>query len=151
MKLGNGGWGYRDMIIYSSIIIIALVFVAVSVSNFYDSLPETKTYNPSPNTNQSEEKDDKPTDIIIDENYYTNLESKVRSATLDYVNTYSYDMTDDILNVSVETLVSFDFLEPIYSTNGKSCTGYSNVYMNNQGTYEIKPFINCGSYVTNGY
>lgn len=152
MKLGNGGWGYRDMIIYSSIIIIALVFVAVSIGNFYDSLPEPQTYNPSSNINQNDDNEEnKNTDVVIDENYYANLEARVKSATLDYVNTYSYDMTDDILNVSVETLVSFNFLDPLYDSNGTICTGYSNVFINNQGTFEIKPYISCSNYVTSGY
>ena len=79
MKLNNKGWGYRDMIIYSSIIIIALVFVAVSISSFYDGLdiPERPTYNPSGEVNSKEENEDKPTDIPVDENYYLNLEQNL--------------------------------------------------------------------------
>lgn len=154
MKLNNNGWGYRDMIIYSSIIIIALVFVAVSISSFYDGLdiPERPTYNPSGEVNSKEENEDKPTDIPVDENYYLNLEANVKSATLDYLNTYSYDMSDEILNISVDTLVSFDFIEPLYDKSGaNTCSGYSNVYVTSQGVYEIKPFISCGDYVTSGY
>lgn len=154
MKLNNKGWGYRDMIIYSSIIIIALLFVAISISSFYDSLdiPERPTYNPSGDVNSTEDKEEKPTDIPVDENYYLNLEASVKSATLDYLNTYSYDVSDEILNISVDTLVSFDFIEPLYDkSRASTCSGYSNVYVTSQGVYEIKPFISCSDYVTSGY
>ena len=154
MKLNNNGWGYRDMIIYSSIIIIALLFVAISISSFYDSLdiPERPTYNPSGDVNSTEDKEEKPTVIPVDENYYLNLEASVKSATLDYLNTYSYDVSDEILNISVDTLVSFDFIEPLYDkSRASTCSGYSNVYVTSQGVYEIKPFISCSDYVTSGY
>lgn len=154
MKLNNNGWGYRDMIIYSSIIIIALLFVAVSISSFYDRLdmPERPDYNPSADVSSNEDKDDKPNNISVDENYYLNLEANVKSATLDYLNTYSYDLSEEILNISVDTLVSFDFIEPLHDQSGTStCSGYSNVYVTAQGVYEIKSFISCSDYVTNGY
>ena len=35
MKLNNNGWGYRDMVIYTCIILLALFFVAMSISSFY--------------------------------------------------------------------------------------------------------------------
>ena len=61
-------------------------------------------------------------------------------------------LIDEILNISVDTLVSFDFIEPLYDKSGAStCSGYSNVYVTSQGVYEIKPFISCSDYVTSGY
>ena len=41
MKLNNNGWGYRDMVIYSCIILFALIFVAISISSFYDTFEST--------------------------------------------------------------------------------------------------------------
>ena len=151
MKLNNVGWGYREMIIYSCIIIFALVFVAISISSFYDDVVtpnESITHNN--NVVEEEKEDEKP--IVTDTDYYALQELKLKNATLDYVNTYSYDLTDDILKVSIDTLVSFNFMSEIYDQTGTSkCSGYSNVYITDKGSYEIRPYISCSNYVTSGY
>ena len=151
MKLNNGGWGYREMIIYSCIIIFALVFVAISISSFYDDVVtpnESITHNN--NVVEEEKEDEKP--IVTDTDYYALQELKLMNATLDYVNTYSYDLTNDILKVSIDTLVSFNFMSEIYDQTGTSkCSGYSNVYITDKGSYEIRPYISCSNYVTSGY
>lgn len=157
MKLNNNGWGYRDMIIYTSIILIALIIVAVSISSFYDDLSTStnnNTYKPNNNVIQSEDDSDDDTNTVpsTNTNYYIWLESQLKSATLDYLNTYSYDLTDNIMNVSLDTLVSFGFIEQLYDQSGSNvCSGYSNVFITTDGEYEIKPFINCSNYVTSGY
>lgn len=159
VKLNNNGWGYRDMIIYSSIILIALIIVAVSISSFYDDLSNSinnnNTYKPNSNVVQPEEEgnsDNTNTTPSTNTNYYVWLESQLKSATLDYLNTYSYDLTDNIMNVSLDTLVSFGFIEQLYDQSGNNiCSGYSNVFITTDGQYEIKPFINCSNYVTSGY
>lgn len=158
MKLNNNGWGYRDMIIYSSIILIALIIVAVSISSFYDDLSNSinnNTYKPNTNVVQSEDNGGENSTNqtpSTNTNYYVWLESQLKSATLDYLNTYSYDLTDNIMNVSLETLVSFGFIEQLYDQSGNNvCSGYSNVFITTDGLYEIKPFINCSNYVTSGY
>ena len=38
MKLNNHGWGYRDMIISSCILLILLFFAASSISELYDGI-----------------------------------------------------------------------------------------------------------------
>ena len=83
--------------------------------------------------------------------YYKMQEDKLKNATLDYVKNYSYDLTEDILVVSIDTLVSFGFIEPIYDQTGSNvCTGYSNVYLVGE-EYGVVPYINCSNYVTIGY
>ena len=158
MKLNNNGWGYRDMIIYTSIILIALVIVAFSISSFYDDLSESlnnNTYKPNNNVSSSENNNSNNQSsgsTTTNTNYYVWLESELESATLDYLNTYSYDLTDNIMNVSLDTLVSFNFIEPLYDQSGNNlCSGYSNVFITTDGLYEIKPFISCSNYVTDGY
>ena len=154
MKLNNKGWGYRDMIIYSSIIIIALVIVAISISSFYDSMdiPYNPTAIPDVDVNDNSANNSVPSDYSNSKDYYMDKELELKDATLNYLNRYSYDMKDEILTVSLETLVSFDFIEPLYDYSGlTTCSGYSNVFVTSQDTYEIKPFISCSDYVTNGY
>ena len=150
MKLNNGGWGYREMIIYSCIIIFALVFVAMSISSFYDDVVTPNESIIQNNNDVEENENEKP--INTDTDYYALQELKLKNATLDYVNTYSYDLTDDILKVSIDTLVSFNFMSQIYDQTGTSkCSGYSNVYTTDKGVYEIRPYISCSNYVTSGY
>lgn len=150
MKLNNNGWGYRDMVIYTCIILLALFFVAISISSFYDNLVEDiNSDRNSQNNNVVEE--NKPNSNEVDKNYYLLQESKLKDATLNYVNKYSYDLDQNIMSVSMETLVSLGFMEQIYDQTGTNkCSGYSNVYIY-ENDYGIVPYISCNNYVTLGY
>lgn len=150
MKLNNNGWGYRDMVIYTCIILFALFFVAMSISSFYDNLVEDiNSDRNSQNNNVVEE--NKPNSNEVDKNYYLLQESKLKDATLNYVNKYSYDLDQNIMSVSMETLVSLGFMEQIYDQTGTNkCSGYSNVYIY-ENDYGIVPYISCNNYVTLGY
>lgn len=150
MKLNNNGWGYRDMVIYTCIILLALFFVAISISSFYDNLVEDiNSDRNSQNNNVVEE--NKPNSNEVDKDYYLLQESKLKDATLNYVNKYSYDLDQNIMSVSMETLVSLGFMEQIYDQTGTNkCSGYSNVYIY-ENDYGIVPYISCNNYVTLGY
>lgn len=150
MKLNNNGWGYRDMVIYTCIILFALFFVAMSISSFYDNLVEDiNSDRNSQNNNVVEE--NKSNSNEVDKNYYLLQESKLKDATLNYVNKYSYDLDQNIMSVSMETLVSLGFMEQIYDQTGTNkCSGYSNVYIY-ENDYGIVPYISCNNYVTLGY
>lgn len=150
MKLNNNGWGYRDMVIYTCIILLALFFVAMSINSFYDNLVEDiNSDRNSQNNNVVEE--NKPNSNEVDKNYYLLQESKLKEATLNYVNKYSYDLDQNIMSVSMETLVSLGFMEQIYDQTGTNkCSGYSNVYIY-ENDYGIVPYISCNNYVTLGY
>ena len=153
MKLNNNGWGYRDMIIYSCIILFALVIAAVSISSYYDSFMSDLNTNNDNNDYYVDDNNDEDTEesIVTDTDYYKLQEDKLKSATLDYVKNYSYDLTEDILVVSIDTLVSFGFIDPIYDQTGSNvCTGYSNVYLVGE-EFGVVPYINCSNYVTIGY
>lgn len=150
MRLNNNGWGYRDMVIYTCIILLALFFVAMSISAFYDNLVEDiNSDRNSQNNNVVEENN--PNSNEVDKNYYLLQESKLKDATLNYVNKYSYDLDQNIMSVSMETLVSLGFMEQIYDQTGTNkCSGYSNVYIY-ENDYGIVPYISCNNYVTLGY
>ena len=38
MKLGNHGWGMREMIIYLCVFAIILIFVAISINSLYKKI-----------------------------------------------------------------------------------------------------------------
>jgi hypothetical protein len=150
MKLNNNGWGYRDMVIYTCIILLALFFVAMSISSFYDNLVEDINSDRN-NQNNNVVEENKPNSNEVDKNYYLLQESKLKDATLNYVNKYSYDLDQNIMSVSMETLVSLGFMEQIYDQTGANkCSGYSNVYIY-ENDYGIVPYISCNNYVTLGY
>ena len=150
MKLNNNGWGYRDMVIYTCIILLALFFVAMSISSFYDNLVEDINSDRN-NQNNNVVEENNPNSNEVDKNYYLLQESKLKDATLNYVNKYSYDLDQNIMSVSMETLVSLGFMEQIYDQTGTNkCSGYSNVYIY-ENDYGIVPYISCNNYVTLGY
>lgn len=151
MKLNNNGWGYRDMVIYTCIILLALFFVAMSISSFYDNLVEDINSDRNNQNNNNVVEENKPNSNEVDKNYYLLQESKLKDATLNYVNKYSYDLDQNIMSVSMETLVSLGFMEQIYDQTGTNkCSGYSNVYIY-ENDYGIVPYISCNNYVTLGY
>ncbi|MBR6821238.1 MAG: hypothetical protein IKM55_03350 [Bacilli bacterium] len=151
MKLNNNGWGYRDMVIYTCIILLALFFVAMSISSFYDNLVEDINSDRNNQNNNNVVEENKPNSNEVDKNYYLLQESKLKEATLNYVNRYSYDLDQNIMSVSMETLVSLGFMEQIYDQTGTNkCSGYSNVYIY-ENDYGIVPYISCNNYVTLGY
>ena len=152
MKLNNNGWGYRDMVIYTCIILFALIFVAISISSFYDGLVEDINSNRN-NTSINNEaiEGDSSNSNVVDSEYYLLKENELKSATIDYLNKYSYDLDQDIMTVTMETLVSLGFIETIYDqTDSNVCTGYSNVYIY-EDDYGVVPYISCSNYVTLGY
>jgi hypothetical protein len=155
MKLNNKGWGYRDMIIYTCLILFALIFVAISISSFYDNLVEdiqsdrnNQTVN---NNNNNIVEDNKPNQNVVDTDYYIMKENELKNATLNYMSTYSYGLSQNIMTVTMDTLVSLGFMDQIYDQTGSNkCTAYSNVYLY-EDDYSVVPYINCNNYVTLGY
>ena len=130
MKLNNNGWGYREMVIYTCIILLALIFVAISISSFYDNLVEDINSDRTNQTNNTVVEENKPNSNTVDTTYYVQQENKLKNATIDYMNRYSYDLNQNIMTVSMETLVSLGFMETIYDQTGTNkCSGYSNVYL----------------------
>lgn len=152
MKLNNNGWGYRDMVIYTCIILFALIFVAISISAFYDNLVEDiASDRNNQNVSSSVVEEEKPNPNVVDNDYYITQENILKNATLNYMNTYSYGLSQNIMSVSMDTLVSLGFMSQIYDQTGTNkCSGYSNVYLY-EADYEVVPYINCSNYVTLGY
>ena len=152
MKLNNNGWEYRDMVIYTCIILFALIFVAISISAFYDNLVEDiASDRNNQNVSSSVVEEEKPNPNVVDNDYYITQENILKNATLNYMNTYSYGLSQNIMSVSMDTLVSLGFMSQIYDQTGTNkCSGYSNVYLY-ETDYEVVPYINCSNYVTLGY
>lgn len=174
MKLNNHGWGYRDMIIYSCILLILLFFAASSISELYDGIEasnaekekirqqwaekeaeeekkeemEEDIYVPS-----TPEETEEPEEVEVDYNYYSLREKELKSATMSYLNDYNYDLSTAKMKITLDTLINFGYMVEMFDQTGLNvCTGYSNVYKDNYGNIIIDPYVKCdGFYVTNGY
>lgn len=161
MKLGNKGFGMRDFIIYSCILILILLFVAYSINNLYKGIESSKSNNQSSRepiivTPPEEEKPPVETEKprVIDYDYYHNLEAKLKDASTLYLRNYPTQIADGaIFNIGLDDLVGLNYLDS-FKVKGSTekCTGYSNVYLKEgDTTYTIDSYINCGEYMTEGY
>ncbi len=166
MKLNNHGWGMREMIIYSCIMILLLIFVASSISSLYSNIEKTNVKNRQEYQQRVEKAEqerlenereelkqelEKPINKV-DTTYYKNIENKIKTATMNYMNTYNYALNGQILKVTVDTLVGLNFIDEIKDQNGNStCSGYSNVYEDENGSYVIKSYVTCSNYSSEGY
>ena len=157
MKLNNHGWGYKDMIIYGCIILLLLLIAAYNINYLYSGINSNDNNSTNNSVQQPVDNEQQPITepqkVIVDYNYYYGVEEKIKNATLNYLNDYSYDLTEQILKTSVDTLVSFGYMSIIYDQTGNHlCTGYSNAYSDvSTGEYVIKPYVNCNNYITEGY
>lgn len=154
MKLGNHGWGMRDMIIYTCILILFLLIAAYSVKSLYDVID-----NPSENNNVNEPvvppvveepEEDKP--VPVDYAYYNKLELDMKNATMSYLSAYPTTIENEILKVTSDSLTNLGYMGQLYDqTKTNKCLGYSNVFQDSDGDYIIKSYISCNNYVTEGY
>lgn len=167
MKLNNHGWGLKEMIIYSCILLIFLFMAASSVSSFYDGLQASKEESArrqaeiNEKAKQEEEKviieeviDKSNVNTEIDYDYYENREKELQAAAFGYLRDYNYDLEGQIMKITLDTLVDFGYMQPVYDQTGyNTCIGYANAYYDDSVTeYVVKPYLNCsGYYMTEGY
>lgn len=152
MKLGNHGWGMRDMIIYTCILILFLLVAAYSVKSLYDVIgtPVENENVPVTPPVVEEPEEDKP--IVVDYEYYNKLELDMKNATLNYLAARPTIIENDILKITSDTLVNLEYMDELYDqTKENKCLGYSNVYQDEDGDYIVKSYISCNNYVTEGY
>lgn len=160
MRLNNYGFGMREMIIYSCILLFILFFAAVEINIFYSNLEnddkEDNTVEVKQETDEDDEssKDDESSDdekeVVseeVDYAYYSALEKRLEEAARQYLNEYKYDLSENSLKITSETLVNFGYMEAMYDQTGSNiCTGYVNAYGSDEVTLE--PFISCNNYST---
>ena len=171
MKLNNHGWGYKDMIIYSCIILILLFFAASSISDLYDGIEASNAEKEkirqqwAEKEEEEEKKEEVKEDIYVppvpeepeqeevDYRYYSLREQELKSATMSYLNDYNYDLSTTKMKITLETLINFGYMVEMFDQTGMNvCTGYSNVYKDNYDNIIIDPYVKCDAfYVTNGY
>ncbi len=143
MNLNNKGFGLKEMIIYTCLLILLLVFVSLSIDSFYKSNSVEKDNSKE---NQAAEL------YHVDFEYYRNLEETLRLTTKRYLENNKAFMEGEKWTVTVEELIEQQYLSGLYDQTGHNvCTGYSNGYLDNNNEFIVVPYLKCSNYVTNGY
>ena len=132
MKLNNRGWGLREMLILSAILIFFFCLAIYFIYVLSSSLSTSSSIN-----------NEAPVNYTL----YKNYEEKLYNAGEKFLlNNKSYQ--DSIINLS--TLINAGYISGIKDLDTKNeCNGYIKVY--NLDEREIQAFIKCDNYITEGY
>lgn len=154
MKLGNQGFGLREMIIWTCVLLIILLFVAMQINTMYKKIEENKEHNPihdvveTPQDNVHEPEEQQPLVETIDYDYYKSLENKIKTATVNYLNENPTVLSEQLLTLTSTDLINLGYLTTLYAQDGESiCSGYSNVYETNEEIV-VNPYVICNNYNT---
>lgn len=126
--LNKNGWGLKEMLLYSGIIVLFFLVAIYYIVSMYKEI-----------------------DIPVSEVSYQDLEKQLEDNTLIYLNDYYTGFLDSdgiIINRSVLKANNLDVA--LIDSNNNACSGY--VYANKtHGVIGVKAYIKCKGYTTNGY
>jgi hypothetical protein len=142
MKLNNKGFGTKDMIIYSCVIIFFLLLADLLILSFYrdkDKIDIKDIREDHPSAKSGSFYD-----------YYIQQENNLKAAGLKYARANNLNLTSKTrFNISV--LVENGYISYVRDSEDNTiCSGYI-VMINNIGDYDIESYIKCNSYTTEGY
>lgn len=128
MRLNKQGWGLREMLILSGILILFLCVSIYFIYIFYNSF-----------------------DKEMKSNYYEGLENNLEYQTTIYLNDY-YDeaLTSDKITISRSVLRSYDLDIELKDKHEKACSGYVTANKS-MGKTNVDAYIKCENYETKGY
>lgn len=137
MKLNKRGWGMKEMIIFSLILLAFLLIAIVQIMRLYNGLTENNNSTTTQNTSHSSSATYS----------YEEVESFVLNAGLDYYNEY-YNSEEDV-RITTDRMKKKGFLtskELRPKGEKKECSGYVHFIDGEPAAY-----IQCTNYVTQGY
>jgi hypothetical protein len=128
MRLNKHGWGLRQMLLLSGILIIFLIIAIYYIFVLYNSFSE---------------------DVTIEE--YYDMEEKLEDQARIYLNDY-YDgtLTSDNLTITRSILREYNLDVSLIDDNGDACSGYV-IASKSKGITNIDGYIKCNNYETKGY
>lgn len=149
MKLNNKGWGMTHLLIGIGIIVAFLLVAAFFTLRLNKILEDsgispTKDNITTTNTNTIDS---------TAKNYYISKSNEIITATNKYLTQEDIALErDSTIQIELDLLVNHDYLDDIkdYYTN-KSCQGYALTYLDSNYIKEIKAYIKCDNYTTEGY
>ena len=181
MKLNNHGWGTKEFIFSIVAILILLLVVAVNVHRLYNALDDTSystnnstdtntnnntnnnnnnnNNNSNDNTNNNNANDNSNTngtseseEVAYSEKYYKDYQNKMINATRNYIIYSNSSIPNEGLKVDLSTLVNKNYINSLNDMLDNSpCNGYSIVSINSDSSLNIKTYLSCSNYVTEGY
>lgn len=154
MKLNNKGWGLPHLLAGIAIIIAFLLvatFFTLRLNNWLEENGIAKTTEKNTSTEKNT-----TTNKVIDttaKNYYVTKTNELVEATNKYITDEEITLEQDsTIQIQLDLLVNHNYLNNItdyYSE--KACKGYSLIYLDSNYIKEIKSYIKCDNYETEGY
>ena len=136
--MNKHGWGLSSELIFILIFIICLIIAVIGLKEF--SLMEEFNPNYYSNTNTNN-------DSINKEYNYQELEVRLKNSTIDYINdVYNNDLGLDTLIIQSSLLREMGYLNNYSDENDKYCSGYCEVYLNENNEIIYEPYVKCGDY-----
>ncbi len=136
----KNGWGIVSVIVVLLFFVLCLIAAYLGITKLGLMNDVNKFFNPNyyNNTNTIYEKDALS---------YSNLETRVYHATKEYIEKeYLNNLYQDTLIIKVKTLKDKGYIKDF-----DMCSGYTEVFKNDMGIIEYKPYIKCKKYTTEGY
>lgn len=128
MKLNKHGWGLREMLFLSGILILFLFVAIYYIYTLYDSFNE---------------------EVSVKE--YYDMEDKLEENVRIYINDYyEADLTSEKVIIDRSTLRYHDLDVSLLDSNGDACSGYA-VVNKSRGIVNVEAYIKCNNYMTEGY
>lgn len=159
MKINNHGWEMKDMIIYSCLLLFFLLIAVLNVHSLYSDISNKSSernnnynnYSNKENNSNKKENDVKP-NVYINYSIYTNYEKRFAEVAKSYVIENRDTLQTGIATVSLSELVVSGYIEQLNDQKDNGvCSGYANVWDDEEGVYRSQAYIRCTSYVTEGY
>lgn len=126
--LNKNGWGLKEMLFLSSILLIFLAISIYYIVSMYNNFA----------------KEIQATD-------YSLLEEKLEKQALIYLNDYYDDnLTNEEITITRNVLRTFNLDIILEDNKGNSCSGYVKANKTH-GKIHAKSFIKCNDYITEGY
>lgn len=147
MKLDNRGWGLKEMLILSSIILFFLLIAAIVAGSFAKELKDSK---PVPEVEESTPVE-RPEETPVDYDYYYLLEKDLETATENYINDLGTNLDNGSVNIYLNNLIDNGYITTMVDkSTGNYCNGYGKAYKKENAVI-IKGYIKCDEYKTEGY
>lgn len=134
MKLNNHGWGLKEMLFFSAMLLFFVLLVSVLINSLYSQLDLSNNGSSSSST---------PSSSTNNGYTYKDIENNLKIAARKYIKNHADDDS--------EILTSDELIENKYLTSSKlktsndTCEGYVMI------TDDYEVFIHCNNYETEGY
>lgn len=128
MKLNKHGWGLREMLILSGILILFLIIAIYFIYTMYNNFEGE-----------------------INAGYYQGLEEKLENQAKVFISDYYVEpLSTDKVTITRSVLNSYNLDVNLVDKDNNACSGYVTAYKS-QGNEIYKSYIKCPRYMTEGY